>query len=178
MEKQKKEAYRSSNRQLWGCLGFVFFVCFGLLGLSVMIPKFFYGRIPQTSLAPELIPTAEALLSVPLTVLVPDDGVLFLEVLEKYYGDTDSICIRGWYDSESKFYALLDNSSLFIDETWIIGASRTSVGFGKEFGGEVLELVWCATGELQPGIHLIEFQLKDSFWGEPMHIQQWAIEID
>jgi hypothetical protein len=56
-----------------------------------------------------------------------------------------------------------------------MGASSTGIWFGGYIEGT---LSWCATGELQPGIHLIEFHLKDSFWGEPIHIQQWAIEID
>jgi hypothetical protein len=158
------------NYKFWGCLGVIAFACAGTWWLFVSFPKL-TGQLPQTSLPITLIPTAEALLSAPLQVTLLDGQPLSLELIENYSDSEDAICVRINYPGEEKFDAIFSNSSLFINGAWIIGSQYGLITMPST------GLHWCGVGTLQAGLHLIEFHLKDSFWGEPIHIQQWAIRL-
>ena len=138
------------------------------------------ARITQTSLPDDLQPLAEEiLLSVPINEYIPvtDDISLQLEYLENSYppltvDGLGGICI--WFNwLRDNPYAL--SSHIFINGEKVKGLSYVS-GLGNLDG--VPWYARCASGNLEAGLHLIEFHLRDSTWGEPVTIQRWAIEIE
>ena len=180
-EKPKKDDSQITIRQSLGCLGMMAFVCFGIFALLIMY-LFSYSRILQSSLSPQLIPTAESLLNVPHDIIT-DDFNLYLEVIENYgaisasnSADTDLTCVTAAIN-----YGLYRGSrlsaSLYINGTVVMDAGDWILEGDPNMGNTPYPR-WCAYGELETGLHLVEIQLNDSFTGEPIYFQQWAIQID
>jgi hypothetical protein len=187
-EKYKKNDSRASIRKSLRYLGMTIFLCGGCFSLFIFTLPIYTGQILRTSLAHPTVPTAEALLSAPHEIIAEDFG-LYLTIIEDYgaiwtsrSADTDLICVTATNNEygyrENGFGSNFRNASiLFVNGLLVIGANDLMLEADSRFDNTPYPR-WCTYGELQAGIHLIEFHLRESFGDEPIHIQQWAIQID
>src|SRR5262245_11619055 len=113
-QKLKKNDNRSSVRR--------FFVVMVICGTVIIVLQF-VGQMTSTSLAPEVIPTAEMLLDTPFGIALPNgEGSIVLDVWENRSGNIDTICIELQIDEQS-LQMYKNNSQLFVDEGWVFLAS-------------------------------------------------------
>ena len=187
IEKQKNKAKNVPDRLpvlkffLYGFL-VVAIIIIILILLGPVISKDIY-RIKQTSLPDELYSVAEML---PVTRNVSESTQVVNEVsiylvfdpLENgglAFADDFTLCVYGDpVDEHLKYHR---QSQLLVNgqEVW---RAFQNYGVYTSDGSNLRRLTWCATGDLEPGLHLIEFHLRDSFLGAPLAIQQWAIEVE
>jgi hypothetical protein len=164
-----------------GCFGTLAFVCIGVCGLLYSVP-YFFGQMLRTELDYVTIPTAEALLTAPTEIVVADEIHLHLWFDERTVGNnfaspSDVVCVSTHIDKET-YQDYQNNSRLYIDEVWVIGASNTVlIGLTDDSLSNPPFLNWCGWGHLEAGVHLVEFHLRDSSQAEPIFVQQWAIRI-
>lgn len=182
-EKQKNKAKNTPHRipilkfLLYGF--FVFAVVIILLIILGPLIATGFTRIDQPTLPDELYPTAEAIVdTIPIDERIPatEDVFLRLRVFGGAWLGLDSshiICILSNQMSLNSDYVI--NSRLFVN------GSRIWNNFDyPDFSGLESSQSYnkCVHGNLEPGLHLIEFHLRDSFFGAPLAIQQWAIEVE
>ena len=178
IEKQKNKAKNAPERL--NCVLILKICSFFILSLIAVVALLIIyaptGEIHQTSLPDNLRPTAEFVRNISSgdDRVELDDGI---EVSISYSLNDymlrnigDVICIYGNLPLE-KLELYFNNSRLFVNGNLVRGnISASRVGWG---GFER-----CVHGFLEPGLHLIEFHLRDSFFGAPLAIQQWAIEVE
>ena len=177
MEKQKNKAKNVPDR-----LPVLKFFLFGFLVVAVIVTILVllgpivgeqYSQIQQTSLPDELYVVAETIYdTIPIDEDVPVGNDIFLD-LSHYdcsnwgacstFGRAHSICI--WVINAPASKNLIRNSYFIVNGT-------------RVWGGDGNPDSKCVEGDLEPGLHLIEFHLRDSFFGAPLAIQQWAIEVE
>ncbi len=182
MEKQKNKAKNTRDR-----LPVLKFISGGVVLLSLLVIGFIYlitypyAEIQQTSLPNNLVPVAQSVLdtvSIGDRVAIDDDISLSFRYFARghapeytgFYGN-HTICVVGSLPSPSSKYQ--EHSRVFVNGSRIYG--NYSATWLHTFAPE---LDRCVYGNLEPGLHLIEFHLRDSFLGAPLAIQQWAIEIE
>jgi hypothetical protein len=176
-EKKKKGKPSMGRLRFLRFLGlFLLFACIVITILTILGP-IINGQIRQTSLATEYIPIATTLLNAPARALVESENITLepWAVKEDSHNEVDYVCISVNlnYEVRSETMERYDNSRLFVNRSWVIGAVH--------YEGQNLlssSVRWCGRGELEAGIHLIEFELRDSMFGEPIYTHQWAIEIE
>lgn len=133
------------------------------------------GTIQQTSLPDELRPTAEAVLgTVPLDRPVELIEGVSIRIDTGAIGE-NSICFNAGLVREGHNYP--QHSRIVVNGITVHGAMNYTPMDYYYF--DLTNVLYkCVEGDLEPGLHLIEFHLRDSMWGEPIATQQWAIEIE
>lgn len=168
MEKTKVDK-PNSNRGL-GCIGLFIFGIVAILASFYFVRPWITGYMSWESLektAPQLVPTAEALLERP----VADDTEFSLDL--SHVNEGYPLCVNfnpivgGPYDWDELY-----GYSLFYIDGIEVRQGIYSLLMESTFG-----LRFCAYGHIESGLHLIEFHVKNSS-GELRDVQQWAIEID
>jgi hypothetical protein len=178
-EKKKKGKPSMGRWRLFRFLSFFFlFACIVITVLAILGPIIGegLGLIRQTSLPDESLQSSTTLLNAPTSTVVESENITLelWDVNQDYNGDM-IVCVGIGLNDNANREALeqYDNSRLFVNNLWVIGATNYQ-------GMNILSLSrrWCGHGELEAGIHLIEFELRDSMFGEPIFTHQWAIEIE
>lgn len=175
-EKAKHMPKRAPRRLSWRkviAITFTFFVLFVIyLILSPLFPP--NPMITQTSLPDELYPLAEEVfLTVDSNEAIYTDDVSFR--LDASLLDTEHwACIRGTVPEYTQYE---EHSRIWVNGKRVRGVAFYGTLVGLNGGGR-WQFDRCFHGELESGLHLIEFHLRDSMWGEPVAIQRWAIEIE
>jgi hypothetical protein len=169
---------------------FLLFACVVITILAILGPNI-HGQIRQTSLAIEYIPIATMLLDTPSSTVVESENITLelWDVRENSYGEVDEVCVsvtlnyealsettEQYYYSSREMMEQYFSSRLLINKSWAIGAKNTLMGSASL--RLPLSKLWCGWGELETGIHLVEFELRDSMFGEAIYTHQWAIEIE
>ncbi len=176
MEKQKNKAKNTPDRLpvlkffLYGFLVFVVVIII----LIILGPSL--GGTPQIhqiSLPEELRPTAEYVFE----HVTNDERQRLTEHISIQidtigYGE-NRICLNAGFVPDEPDYP--QHSRVFVNGEHVRGAINSILLDGFD-GHERMNL--CVEGDLEPGLHLIEFHLRDSFFGAPLAIQQWAIEVE
>ena len=181
MEEQKNKAKNTPDRSrpvLKFTIFGIFVVAVVIVILIILGPIYSVEltKIHQTSLPEEFFPTAESIIgTVPINmpVQIIDDLNVRLVVEDwALWGSSHMICIFGVSN-----YSEYSHSRIFVNGSRV----RHSYGhplnnLGSDEG--MISVGKCIEGDLEPGLHLIEFHLRDSFLGAPLAIQQWAIEVE
>ena len=142
-----------------------------LITLALLPPVGLPPTITESSLPEELRSLAEGILeSAPENEYIPVTDNLLLRLDFENYGFSHearhSLCIEFSATTETSYYR---QSYIFLNGTRVYGVYA---GFSNNNDRR------CFQSNLEAGLHLIEFHLRDSMWGEPVAIQRWAIEIE
>jgi len=127
-----------------------------------------------SSLSVTLRPTAESPLdSEPFSEYIPmtDNFAIRLEYFPDYKNYV--LCFDGQGISEDMAYQ--NNSRIVINGEHV--PRRNNTPDGAELFS-IRPYNRCILVDFDPGLHLVEFHLRDSYFGEPIATQQWAIEIE
>jgi len=184
MEKQKNKAKNTPHKLpilKFIISGIVLFAVFIIL-LIFFAPEiaFELTKVRQTSLPDKLYITAEEVLNTtPINERIPTTDDVFLHLIVRdggtSRGSSHMICIFSNefpidlnYSEQSRFF--VNGSRVWNSYSYPMNSIDSAPGNTS--------IEKCVEGNLEPGLHLIEFHLRDSFLGEPIAIQQWAIEIE
>lgn len=181
-EKAKSKPKHAPSRFSWVKILLLGMLVFTLIIISlILLPLVsFPAIITETSLPEELRPLAEEILAtVPINehISVTNDISLRLEYWENGYPPLVSAGQQGfciWLPS-ARNNPYSHPSHIFINGERVRGIS---IGNGLGHIDGISSYARCAEGDLDTGLHLIEFHLRDSAWGDPVAIQHWAIEIE
>ena len=133
------------------------------------------GTIHQTSLPDELRQTAEAVLAtVPLDRPVQLIDGVSIRIDIGAIGE-NSICFNAGLVPEGHNYP--QHSRIVVNGITVHGAMNYTPMDYYYF--DLTNVLYkCVHGDLEFGLHLLEFHLRDSYLGEPIATQQWAIEVE
>jgi|GEM_PF-2368891 len=174
---EKQKTMQQPSRQISNVKMILLFVfaTIGAVIVLILIPIISLGDgvIQQTSLPDELLPTAEYIYStVPLDESVSLTNYVSIKIDTAGFG-TGVICFDAGFVPVGFNYP--GHSQIFVNGVRVRGASNRILLDGFS-GAERMNL--CIEGDLEPGLHLLEFHLRESDFGEPIATQQWAIEIE
>ena len=89
----------------------------------------------------------------------------------------DMIAVQPASVGTSQLCVLAESSLYPIHSSIYVNGIRASL-FGYLPLSEGNGFMRCVEGNLNTGLHLIEFRLRNSFFGKPVVSQQWAIEVE
>jgi hypothetical protein len=172
-EKKKKGKPSMGSLRLLRFVGL--FLLFALVVITILaiFGPMLNGIIRKHSLAATHLVTAVSILNAEATFEVSSENIILgLRPVE----DLDFICVDMYFAEGVSIDKVnsYNDSRLIVNKSWVIGAGRLGIGVG----GFRPWKSWCGHGELEAGIHLVEFELRDSMFGEPIYTHQWAIEIE
>ncbi len=174
-EKAKHMPKRTPSRLSWRkVIAILIALIVSILATLILLPPTYPPTVSQTFLPDDLRPLAEEIfLTVGSSEPLNANGMSF-RLDTSLYATDNWMCIGGMIPEHTQYEKY---SRIWVNGKRVRGVAFYGylVGFSRD-GWQQLDR--CFHGELESGLHLIEFHLRDSMWGEPVAIQRWAIEIE